>query len=141
MARTDTSSILVETEGLEAVTIDASPGNGTRYRLSLVVEGNRVHSLAWPDTSWSAGDFNLPVSGEWLASRSRAVGRADGEAIAELVNARPWGGSAAPAREPSRLPPGFEYVNEDRTVARRKVAPSVDSYGQAGLPLSSKGKP
>ena len=132
-----------EIEPCKSYLIDAQPGNGTRYRLAVVVdeENGFVHSVSWADLAWSAGDFSLPVSGEWLASRSRAVGRADGEAIAELVNARPWGGSAAPAREPSRLPPGFEYVNEDRTVARRKVAPSVDSYGQAGLPLSSKGKP
>ena len=81
-----------EIEPCKAYLIDAQPGNGTRYRLAVVVdeENGFVHSVSWADLAWSAGDFRLPVSGEWLASRSERVNLADGKAIAELLNDRPW---------------------------------------------------
>ncbi len=68
-----------------AYLIDASPGNGTRYRLVIVIDSDGViHCVAWPDFEWAVGDFGQsPPSAEWMSRHG--VNRADAEAIAVLV--------------------------------------------------------
>jgi len=75
--------------------LDHQPGNGTRYRLVVVLRGRSILCIAWPDVGWSAGDFGTRVSAEWLY-RSACSGRkrgspafvkVDAEAIAAVVNA------------------------------------------------------
>lgn len=46
---------------------DHSPGNGTRYRLVVVLDSrNNLVCIAWPDHRWSCGDLGQTVSAEWL---------------------------------------------------------------------------
>jgi hypothetical protein len=62
------------------------PGNGTSYRLVVVLEGTNIKLIAWPDVFWSAGDFADHVTAEWLAN-SAARGRKRGEAAFGRVDA------------------------------------------------------
>lgn len=69
--------------------IEAQPGNGTRYRLSVTVDGSMVRTIAWHDVGWSAGDMcaaDVWAAGEWLSATRNAPGRVDCEAIASIVD-------------------------------------------------------
>ncbi len=63
------------------------PGNGTSYRLVVVLDGLNVKLVAWPDVFWSAGDFGGTPSAEWLAN-SAARGRKRGEPAFGMVDAK-----------------------------------------------------
>ncbi len=63
------------------------PGNGTSYRLVVVLDGTNIRLISWPDVCWSAGDFGDHVSAEWLA-RSAARDRKRGCAAFTLVDAQ-----------------------------------------------------
>lgn len=74
--------------------LDLSPGNGSRYRLVVVLHQGAIRCIAWPDVGWSCGDLGSFVSAEWLAAsaaRGRKRGeaaftRADADEIAKAVN-------------------------------------------------------
>lgn len=72
--------------------IDCSPGNGTRYRLVVSIDGGSICAVAWPDGFWAAGDFGRSISWDWLASngRKRRLPESDARAIADILQARPW---------------------------------------------------
>lgn len=62
------------------------PGNGTRYRLHIVIgpEGT-VDLVAWPDVRWSAGDFGrFAPTAEWL-QHSGGLNEGDCEPVAAIV--------------------------------------------------------
>jgi len=78
-------------EPLDAVySIDCSPGNGSRYRLVVALQGGCIRAVSWPDSNWSAGDFGpCGVSWEWLAHSAR-LREPDARAIASILAATPW---------------------------------------------------
>lgn len=66
--------------------LDFSPGNGTRYRLFVVLsDTGDIECIAWPDTRWSAGNLGKGVSADWLFYSGGIKSKADAEAIAAAV--------------------------------------------------------